>query len=555
MHGISAFFLTGKSTDGELLDLMLELAQTQVGMATQPTQSAYQTPTVAHSFCNCLKKSLSFPRASPSRSHHPLSSLSHSQPLTLCENHNTTGFTGLATSKPDSTTGSVCCRSDVGASEDMAAMQLQDVNSFLTVGENLLGGNSDEKDSTSRAVVVTVATKTADVSSSQPNQDSKVRVGMVENLLDDDLPIHLPRSPIFSDSDLFDTDLEPPHSLPPHDPQPEMVEGATSSELEGADKKDLVQDSSVMLNSFAVTGEKGDGNELEDSSEFDSPFDIPCGQRVMSQQSSNSSEEPASVTDGSGENGRERSSDERSSSSEGGKRSVEEVQLEYEMPEISLSQFESSVTEILGTPSKMDHSGTEMAHCGTKMASGHGNIPSDGTKIPTLRRAENAKRTSTPFRGGCDELQMEQNEDDVFVALDSSLVCLTASQRRDLLQKLCSASGDSGEQDEEVGEGEEGEGLCESETEDEEEWRSGQWSTQPLTIPERLDAIYHFSCPVVHTSLFSPPEHQDSEACINQLDGPIAKLGSSIDDSISQLDGTPDYPKTSMSIIVSFLLR
>ena len=463
---------------------MLELAQTQVGMATQPSQSVYQTPTVADRLCNQLKKSLSFPTTSSSHDD-PRSSLAQSQPLS--ERHNLPGFTSLTASKQDLTTGSACSESAVDAGEDVAAMELQDVDKFLAIGENLLSNNSDEKNSTNGTVGVTIATKAADISSTRPNRDSELRVEGMENL-SDALPVPLPHSPVFSNADLFDTDfsLDPPPSLPPSPPpDPETKMEGASSELEGPDEKDLVQDSSVMLNggTLAVEEEEGENEELERSSEFDSPFDIPCGQRIVSQRSSNSSEEQAAaVIAGSGETGRERSRDDRSSSSEGGKRSVE-VQLEYEMPEISLSQFESSVTEILGTPSKMGHGSA-------KVARGH-------TKIPTLRRTENVLlRTSTPFGGGfeAEASQTEQREDDVFAASDASSLCLTASQRMGLLQQLCSASGgDSGEVDEEVGEEGEVEVVCESEMEDEEEWRSGQWSTPPLTIPERLAATVHMS--------------------------------------------------------------
>ena len=521
---------------------MLELAQTQVGVATQPSQSAHQTPTVVHSLCRQLSRSLSASSRPAGAGH----SVTQSQPV---GDTAVTGFTTSLTGSSQPIFNSGTTNPQIGRDGEeptVAAMQWQDTANFLVIaGEDLLN-KTDEINTTSKTSFTGAETERHNNNNATTPAECQgsplQQTGTVE-----DLSTPLPQSPVFSDTDLFETDfpVDPLPSLPPSTPPgvPFHKEGDTVSEL-GLQLSDgeILPDASVMLNSSVANMQKDD--ELECSPDFESPFDIPCAQPVPSQRSSSSSDGQDQglvyeATEGdSGNSGSlrndagavKRCHSDGSVSSEGRGRSVE-VQLEYEMPEISLSQFESTTTEILGTPSKMeiscrDNTGKPLV-C-APLGGSNATEPCFESSVAKLedftpqRMGDSIKtsstqmKTSTPFQK---EDTISQRE--VASETSSSSICLSASQRRTLLRQLCSAGGEDGELSDGGeggggGGGGEGGGLgwvAESETEEDEEeseWRSGQWNNEPLTIPERYSTTSDSGLCMYNVYLRTVSVHRDS---------------------------------------------
>ena len=574
----------GKSTDEELLDLMLELATTPVGTATQQSsQSLYHhTQTVASSLCGRIAR----PPSSLSRLSKPGdTSLLHSQPV---PNTSMTGFktgftssglskpddcsivhsqpapntsmTGFTSSKPvssntsDSKPNSLTTQTLQTTKGDQDAAVLEtswgDVDRFLVAGENLLNWSGSEANSSNRSCQVI----TEHVGSSKPSQTGSEPVNKpVErgSPSRNEPSLHsASKSPVFSDMDLFDTDFSSssPVFLSPSPPA-HRHDAALVNSKEILRSEEDIRDPSVMLNSSSVVignRDKRSSSEVEENPELMSDFDIPCAQPVSSFQGSAHSGDGVSgpiqdvlKTDGDNDKG---------TLVPKGVASTVAVQLEYEMPEISLSQFESFqslTTEILGTPSKMAATGTTTPQKkqGVKDGNDGVNKEKEGSRKGTEKFKESSfkvssslvtsegydpllessfvatgntiaagfstgnppKESSTPFientmmrrEGDVENTMMMRRERDVAGELS-------------LLEsgKLRSERGREGEEEGTsvclsssqrrailrelncaVGEsgdlsGEEG-GSEQEEEEEEEEWLSGELSTQPLTIPER----------------------------------------------------------------------
>ena len=585
----------GKSTDEELLDLLLELAQTQVGMATQPSQLLYQSQTVAHSLRSRLKRSVSSSSSSRLSRRSPSLSLTRSQPV---GDTSTTGFlTGLTSSQPRAVEIPVATVEEVVESQDVP-----DVDKFLVPGEDLLK-KSDEIDPTSKTSLTGTSTE-----SGQPvSATSVVQLPAPHKEIDPaDVPLH---SPVFSDTDLFDSNfsLDPPPILPPTPPR--EIGGDTEAtppdedfelSLEGEnDERD--NKLSVMLNSSVAIGKSGEIiDESEGGPDFhESSYDIPCAQPLSSQEIGTHSEtkvsqyraRSSSTDDHSSPDNLERSHAESSLVSE--RSGSVGVQLEYEMPEISLSQldvFQSATTEILGTPSKMadtkcssrTKAPRDVLLIGSQIMSTQLPLSSSSSGSESVKGMEGVKegadgvkeeeeivdesvfvtqaegliqermdlsdvvsnrgqsssqkhsRTSTPFRSEMFSVNEEREAEDVAAVSESSSVSLSFSQRRMLLRRLCTTgdSGDLGDEGEcEDGDGGGGEGTgCESDSEAEEE---SEWASgQWSSLPLTIPESPQYT--------HEQPDH------VSQLDGRISQLASSIfqiDDSIFQLDGTPDKPQ------------
>lgn len=509
----------------------MALAQTPVAMGTQSSQSVYQTPSVAHSLSRRLRKSLSTPGISTT-------TLSRSQ--SVCDNTRKTGFleTSLTASQPVLKTGTQTAAIAVEEDNDVMevdndVMESNEADEYLVTGEDLLnksdGFSSTRKTSPTSPNSITTESETGN----SAQVDSAKCAAPSSPLLLTPPPIVAessfpsPQSPVFSNDNLFDNDfpLDPPLTLSP----PRELEGNTGDAslnqafdltLEGENEPS--KNLSVMLNSSAIDSHNTNEDDVEDSHLFESQFDIPCAQPPSSQDRSLEPQASQHKT-------RSESVDSSSSSldrtpieavsSDGGK-SSEGVQLEFEMPEISLSQleaFQNTTAEILGTPSKM---------AGAKYSPAK-EIPGDVTHInpristsqPLIGNSEREidvsglgqgprvvmgqdgvkdeitpveKRTSTLYGNEDSPRSGEREMEEVGTSSRTSQNYLSTSQRRRLLLQLC--SGDT--EDLMSGEDEGGDGgVCESETEGEdEEWRSGQWSVATDTIPERLESFYTLKC-------------------------------------------------------------
>lgn len=490
------FVCVGKSTDEELLDLMLELAQTPVAMGTQSSQSVYQTPSVAHSLSRRLRTTLSTPTISTTGSRE---NFTHSQ--SVCDTHRKTSFieTSLTASQPVLKAGPT-----IAVEEKDDVMQSNDeVDKFLVP---LL--NKSEGISQTNITTESETGSSAQVGRANCSAPSPLLLTPPQIVLDSSFPS--PKSPlVFSDNNLFDNDfpLDPPLTLSP----PRVLEGNMEDthrnqdfdltlEGENTPSKNL----SVMLNSSSIDSHHANGDDVEDSRIFDSEFDIPCAQPLSSPKTPVETQPSQHKTRSSS---RSSGSPDRSQtvSSNGGKMS-EDVQLEFEMPEISLSQFEAfqnTTAEILGTPSKMGGArerSHDMVHSNYQMSTSQPEIGGRGENAVSGLGQERGmllcqygvkeeitpveKRTSAPYRNEgrpSDEREVE----DLETSSRTSQNCLSSSQRRRLLLQLC--SGDTEDlvngDDEERGDV----GVCESDTEaEEEEWRSGQWSVAPDNTPGRL---------------------------------------------------------------------
>ena len=580
---------------------MLELAQTQVGMGTQLSQSLYQTPTVAVSLSSRLKKSVSTPTSHHSGPCAPLP-FSSSQPV---GDTSTAGSpkTSLTSTQPvlntSRQTGGVTSMTVEEDNDVMDWQEAEDVDTFFVTGEDLLN-KSDEIDPASKTSIAATSTEvctTQPDNSQHTTQALKVTPAPLEIAVE--LPLTSPQSPVFSDNDLFDAGFPLDPTLPPSPPH-ELVGntgGVCSNRdfslefsLEGENEKNL----SVMLNSSAIRRNGENQDDINGSPEFESEFDIPCAQPPSSlEQLSSPSDTQGSLYRGTNESAADISGSLNSVEkphSEGftaeGGRSVD-VQLEYEMPEISLSQFEafqSTTAEILGTPSKMTSTRKEGLHdillIGSQIPSSQpprscisseGNADDDddrweqegilseqqegvnkgivegdvgvkeetvgvkggtvrvneatvGVKeggfdelLPTTLRKDlspitcdvvpsgiyQEKQISTPFGK---EVSPNQEREMDEVVTDTSLICLSSSQRRALLLQLCSTEAGelmSSSEDE-------GKGLCsgsvsESEAEEERKWMSGQGSSVPQTIPERWGGGWGVGGWCNFIFLFEPP--------------------------------------------------
>ena len=511
---------------------MLELAQTQVGMATQASQSVYKTQTVVDSFRDSLITK-SQQTVQPSSSFlTPLAGdlVSQSQPLPSA-NHTLDYITRLTGSQPVLSTSPTSSRPSLKTGISTAPeMQWQDdVDRFLVTKEDFLLNQSNEfKSSNTSSTTMTTTDK--------PTTTTEVIHKTEEETTNRNSPVASLHSPVFSDDDLFDSDF----SLPPSPPLA-VTSGDHHQEFDelSLEERENELNLSVMLNGSSVAignisvGNKS--NEINDASpEFgEGAFDIPCAQRQRGSSSSDISiEHVGSNQDILKPDGCLGSPDGDFTTSEFRKPAVN-VQLEYEMPEISISQleaFDTTTAHILGTPSKMtseESSRVERVNeenDGVKrvkrkllmddLSIGEGDVLFEESfsvsKIEdrtsqrqfdvsvaigdVMATDSNSKITSTPFRseGNCGRLS----------GLSSSYkkksVCLSASQRRLLIQQLFCAScelsdGCEGGEGVRGGGGVEGEVKeCVSETEDEEEeeeedelWMSHDTSTPPLTIPER----------------------------------------------------------------------
>ena len=167
---------------------------------------------------------------------------------------------------------------------------------------------------------------------------------------------------MLSDADLFDTDFSsssPLFSSPPPLSHHYIIALADSEERL-AHREDI--DPSVMLNSSSVAVGNRDrsGTEIGKTPEVMSKYDIiPCTQPISSSHRSSPSPNGARTSAPLQDVLKSGNHDDDGEFVPKGVVSVG-VQLEYEMPEISLSHFESfqsTVTDILGTPNKM--AGTE----------------------------------------------------------------------------------------------------------------------------------------------------------------------------------------------------
>ena len=346
----------GKSTDEELLDLMLELAQTPVGTATQqtPSQSLYQSQSVASFLCSRLSRPPSSSSLSLSRPFKPGdTSLPRSQPVS---NTSMTGSkpssqpvlrTG-SDSKPDPLSWKTRCE------EEVAETSWSDADRFLVAveGQNWFANPSGQ--STSEAVGEP-PTGTKPV---QPVYQPVERGSPPHS----EPPLHsASKSPVPSDADLFDTDFSSSSPLflsPPPPPHRDIIALADSEERL-AHGDDI--DPSVMLNSSSVAiGNKDrSGSEIGETPEVTSEYDlIPCAQPTSSSHRSSPSPNGARTSAPLQDALKTGNHDDDGEFVPKGMASVD-VQLEYKLPEIlsHFESFQSTATEILGTPNKM--AGTE----------------------------------------------------------------------------------------------------------------------------------------------------------------------------------------------------
>ena len=432
---LSVYLSVGKSTDEELLDLMLELAQTPVGTATQQTPSQSQRQSVASSLCSRLSRP-------------PSSSSSHPPTVT----------------KPV-----------------------------------------------------------------QPVYQPVERGSLPHN----EPPLHsASKSPVLSDADLFDTDFSSssPLFFSPPPLSHRYIIALADSEERLAHREDI--DPSVMLNSSSVAVGNRDrsGTEIGETPEVMSKYDIiPCTQPISSSHRSSPSPNGARTSAPLQDVLKSGNHDDDGEFVPKGVVSVD-VQLEYEMPEISFSHFESfqsTVTDILGTPNKM--AGTESTtpqkkvddvllgvkdrndgvknekevtiervkespfDSSSSLVFSEGSTPllessfvTPGNTLAVALSSESSpKESSTPFRTEAGiEREWVQTSEGVKMKKGEGEeeICLSSSQRRVILRQLTCAIGEGGDMSDVEG----GERGSEEEEEDEdEEWLSGEWSTQPLTIPER----------------------------------------------------------------------
>ena len=502
----------GNSTDVELLDLLLELAQTPSPAATatqqqqqQLSQSIHQTQTVADSLSSHFTHSHPLPR-------HPHSTL----PPHLTKTSVTGSKTSLTSSQPVTRPG-IHTREEERDEE----MNMSETFDFLVrPGKNQNNQLSNKNDSSINSAHSTA--QQLHGSSDVPEKLVKPvkRGGSPHN--DSSSPI-LPgnESPLLSEADLFSGDSSPLFLSPPPEFHRETCEGVSSvTGDEGGVNGD--NNLSVMLNSGAVA--VGNDDERGETPDLMRQFDdIPCAQRQLSQMTSPSpadgeSDAVQDVLNSSGTpDGNFASEVERSSVA---------VQLEFEMPEISLSQFESfqsSTTEILGTPSKMMNTGGTTAqrksnkfslkevnkegtlgvnkeivaadgercegvketpdNAAMSVANSEGSASSSVAPGNTRAAVWSARKlpleASTPSRRGDDWGARGRERE------RGGSISLSSSQRRVLLRQLSCASGELGD----LSEG--GEGVSEQEDDDDDEsgdeWLSGDWSTQLLTIPERFE--------------------------------------------------------------------
>ena len=523
---------------------MMELAQTQVGSATQPSQSLYHTPTVVASLSSQFKRSLSTPARlssllAPSQPSFLSSQFAASRSQPVCD----TGRTGSLVAETSSVAGvrhaQIGSGSDdvaavVGSGDAMDWRGTEDVDKFLVAGEDLLNKSdkfgttgkastdtkSDDNSSKIDTPAVTKHAHTSQNETESPNAES------VFTRLVLPMELHSPQSLVFSDEDLFDefpldtSPPSPPPPPPPHELLEEMENGSSEREFElslEGDEEESEKNLSVMLNSSAVSRNTEDDDTIEGSPNFDTQFDIPCAQPLSSQE-----RETATTTQASRSRANERDDSAASSDNLDGGRTVG-VQLEYEMPEISLSQheaFQSAMADILGTPSKMGgarNSPRKVASHGIPLVGSH--IPS--SQQPTLSstagqssenggerehegkmedgrtysisggvRSEGDSEGDTVDVGeGESSPGKERDQQEQATLSDSSSICLTFSQRRTILHQLCSREGSGSSSEEEAEEGvDSGDG---SEGEGEDVWRSGQaWDTN--SIPERSVVRNHW---------------------------------------------------------------
>ena len=552
----------GKSTDEELLDLMLELAQTPVGTATQLSQSLYQSQNVASSLCDRLTRpssssssSLSPPRASKTGD----SSISHSQPVA---NTSMAGFkTSYTGSQPVSRTSSGS-KSDPSTTENIQTRE-ENVETMLSDADRFLVALDPLNWSSSEADPSNLSGRVMAEASCDPHTSTKPAKLVNQPVERGSSPINKPsprtpsKSPVFSDTDLFDTDfsssplflISPPSPPPP--PHDTSLKGSSAgSEERTGDREgdDGVRDPSVMLNSGSVSVGDGDSNsgEIGGDPELMSEFDIPCAQPVVLPRETSHSPQAARVSSSLQDVLKNGSHDDETLVPK--VTGSVAVQLEYEMPEISLSHFESfhsSTTEILGTPSKMagtnqpqkpDHVKLERVKEGnfgvneemeasttetervkespldvsSSLINSEGSDPllesslvAPGNTLAAALCSQNPpKESSTPFRGKDDKMERgregEGEREEMPVSEEERrgrereggegmAVSLSASQRRAILRQLSCATGDLSD-----GEGEEVGGETEEEEEGEEgeeEWMGGDWSSNPLTIPERYNGL------------------------------------------------------------------
>lgn len=497
----------GKSTDVELLDLMLELAQTPVAMGTQSSQTLYQTPSIGHSLSRRLRRTLSMTGSSEDVS------LSRSQPV--CD----TGKTGLletslTASQPVLKAGSPHME------ENDDVMETDEVDKFLVMGETLLN-RSDRTSLTGKTSQTSIPeTENGSTVQVESTKCSSSPLLLTPPQILPDNSFSSPQNSVFSDNDLFDNDfpLDPPLTLSP----PREVGGSTgdTNPIQDLDpildgENEPVKNLSIMLNSSAAGPCDKTEDDIEDGHLLDSQFDIPCAQPPSSRETPLDAESSQQRT----KNDSILSSSDREMMSSDGGKSSDDVQLEFEMPEITISQFEafqSPAAEILGTPSKMASSkyslgkglsrdaeglsrdaviinprlsspqpllsGTEGENANSGLKQG---MDQDGVKD---KITQGEKRTSTPFKNADQPLTEDTEMTDVATISPNYL---SSSQRRRLLLELCSGNTDDLMSSEDEGGGVH---LCESESEEEEEeWRSGQWTVAPDTLPERSESCQNFT--------------------------------------------------------------
>ena len=543
---LSILPLTGKSTDEELLDLMLELAGTQVGMATQGSDSAHQSQTVVDSFCDRL-----LARSQPSLSQQ----LSHSSSL----RGRLSSYQGDTQSQPPvGNTGTADLQTRLTGSqpgpsperEVVDAGKWQDVvEQFLVSGEDLLN-RSDEIQSSKTGFAADESTTAA----AEEEEEGKIGLAHKSEVKvseEASSPVCSLHSPVFSDADLFDPEnpLTPPPSPPPSSlplsppPRDDDITETNAPDEKLEDMSLDEQNLSVMLTGSSIAtgnvsiGSKSDEseNEIEVGSELG---DILTSAQPLTADRSSNAGRPGLLPDVP--IGVRRSSSDRDST-------ATDVQLEFEMPEISMLQFQTATTEILGTPSKMSSGREERVN----EESGGVNVRAKGVKrklslgadqeaslvsssqtegrdmmvamddgMAAAAPSQKPKRTSTPFRRASSSLVGERGEGEgeaivhtipesdcsssvssrVEMATGAQSLCLSSSQRRTLIEQLFRAGchlGDSGE----GGEGGEGGGggrECVGETDNEEEeeeeddedggeWMSGELSTPPTHHPREVE--------------------------------------------------------------------
>ena len=489
---LSVSLSTGGSTDAELLDLMLELAQTPVGTATQsqprPSQSAHETQTVAHSLCHQLTQ----PQSSSNHTHtlthsltHPLTHpLTHSQPSTTSRLGLKTGFT---CSQPVFSSG-------LSSGEDIRWRELlvpvtreNQSNEFDLIQSEAPGGCPMEK-----------LAKPVKRGVSPHNESSS--------------PDRLSKSPLLSDADLFEFSESALLSSSPRDDDIGIDPvGVVSVEGVGMGEGDL-GDLSVMLNSSSVAvGNEKDDDEIVGAPELISQYDIPCGQQSTAQSSSPSP--------GAGES--DALQDVLKESSHSGnlhpevERSSVAMQLEFELPDISLSQFVNFPSTPACIPdSPSDETPHEALHKGVKLGDTVGVkeeiIGSDDKGLERVKESSDdasfslvgsdpLSRSSSVAHGNSiaavSSTQFERGDNWGVVKVAGERgaselsISLSSAQRRALLRQLSCAGCESGDLSDagddgdlsDVGE------IGDSVSSEEEEWLSGDWNTPPITIPERCE--------------------------------------------------------------------